>query len=303
MAIEADYLIDRRRLKRRLLLWRIIGVAGVVVAIAAVVSGQFETLRRGEHVARLAVTGVIMDDPDRDEAISRVAKDDSARALIVHINSPGGTVVGGEVLYARLRQVAAVKPVVAVIGELGTSAAYMTAIGTDRIFARDGSITGSIGVILQATDVTGLLDKIGIRPETVKSSPLKAQPNPFETFTPEARAAARDVIMNMYDSFVAMVAERRNLAPAALAPLADGRIFTGRQALANGLIDAIGGEEEARQWLAQTRAVAATLPVRDVEIEDRDQQWFNPLATFFGKSLFSERLTLDGLISLWHLGR
>jgi protease-4 len=302
MAIEADYLIDRRRLKLRLTVWR---VAAVIAVIAAVVfaAGRHHGLSFGPHVARLAISGIIVDDPERDEALALVAEDQRVRALIVHINSPGGTVVGGEALFRQLRQVAAAKPVVAVIGELGTSAAYMTAIASDRIFARDGTITGSIGVILQATDVTGLLDKIGIRPETVKSAPLKAQPNPFEPFTPEAREATREVIMDMYDSFVAMVADRRKMERAQLAPLADGRIFTGRQAVANGLIDAIGGEAEARAWLAEARSIDARLPVREVEFGDRGRPWFDPFATLFGKSQLSERLTLDGLISLWQLGR
>jgi protease-4 len=302
MAIEADYLIDRRRLKRRLALWQLIGLVAVVAAALALAS-RVESLSEEPHVARLAVTGLIVDDPDRNEAIDRVAKDERARALIVRIDSPGGTVVGGENLYARLREVAAVKPVVAVIGELGTSAAYMTAIATDRIFARAGSITGSIGVILQTADVTPLLEKIGIKPETVKSSPLKAQPNPLEPFTPAAREAARALIMNMYDSFVAMVGERRHLGKAELAPLADGRAFTGLQAVSNGLIDAIGGEAEARQWLAQTRDIGADLPVRDVEIGSTSQSWFDSAALLFGKSLFSERLTLDGLLSLWQPAR
>ena len=93
--------------------------------------------------------------------------------MIVRINSPGGTVVGGETLYNRLRQVAEKKPTVAVLGELATSAAYMTAIGSDHIVAHDGTLTGSIGVILQTADLTGLLDKLGIKPETVKSSPTQ----------------------------------------------------------------------------------------------------------------------------------
>jgi protease-4 len=298
MAIEADYLIDRRLLKRRLLIWQGIAVALAILAalaIAARYGGVFER----PHVARLAVTGIIADDPDRDEALAALAEDDNARALIVHINSPGGTVVGGEVLYSRLRQIAAAKPVVAVIGELGTSAAYMTAIASDRIFARDGSLTGSIGVILQAADFSGLLEKVGIRPETVKSSPLKAQPNPLEPFTPEAREATRDVIMNMYDSFVDLVASRRGFDRARLASLADGRVFTGRQAVSNGLIDAIGGEAEARAWLSSARNIDARLPTRDVKIDRRDQKMFDPIALLFGKSQISERLTLDGLISLW----
>lgn len=301
MAGEADYLIDRRRLKATLMRWRVGAVLAVVVALLVVV-GRFDSLVGRQHVSRLTVDGIIFEDVKRDEALEDVADDDSARALIVRINSPGGTVVGGEALYTRLRQVARNKPVVAVIGELGTSAAYMTALGCDRILAREGSLTGSIGVILQATDLTGLFDKVGIKPETVKSSPLKAQPNPFETFTPEARAATRDVVLNMYEMFVAMVGERRELAGDRLKLVADGRVFTGRQAVQNNLIDDIGGEEEARLWLEEAHSVARDLPTRDVAIRVESDSILDLVGGIIGKGYFREGLTLDGLVAIWQPG-
>lgn len=301
MAGEADYLIDRRRLKANLMRWRVGAVLAVVVALLVVV-GRFDSLVERQHVSRLTVDGIIFEDVKRDEALEDVADDDSARALIVRINSPGGTVVGGEALYTRLRQVARNKPVVAVIGELGTSAAYMTALGCDRILAREGSLTGSIGVILQATDLTGLLDKVGIKPETVKSGPLKAQPNPFETFTPEARAVTRDVVLNMYDMFVAMVGERRELDGDRLKLVADGRVFTGRQAVQNNLIDAIGGEEEARLWLEEAHSVGRDLPTRDVAIRVENESILDLVGGVIGKSYFREGLTLDGLVAIWQPG-
>ena len=210
MSIDADWLVDRRRLKRRLTWWQVLAVIAIVAAVIAAV-GRFQAFVKPAHVARLAVDGLIVDDFDRDQALIDVAEDSSAKALIVRINSPGGSVVGGEVLYRRLREVAEKKPVVAVLGELATSAAYMTAIGTDYIVAHDGTLTGSIGVILQTADLTGLLDKLGIKPETVKSSPLKAQPNPLETFTPDARAAIGKVVADVYEMFVGMVQERRQI--------------------------------------------------------------------------------------------
>ena len=263
--------------------------------------GRFEALVERAHVARIDIDGMIVDDADRDQALADVAEDSAAKALIVRINSPGGTVVGGETLYRRLRQVAEKKPVVAVMGELATSAAYMTAIGSDYIVAHDGTLTGSIGVILQTADLTGLLDKLGIKPETVKSSPLKAQPNPLEPFTPEAREATRKVVGDVYEMFVSMVQERRKLSREQVDAVADGSVFTGRQAKANGLVDALGGEREARAWLERdARHRRDRLPVRDVELRGPGEELRDLVGGLVGKALFSERLTLDGVVSVWH---
>jgi signal peptide peptidase SppA, 36K type len=299
MAIDTDFLVDRRRLKRHLTFWRVAAIVLLVVALIAALS-PVETLRARDRVARIAVEGVIVDDRDRDKILAQVAEDDRVKALIVHIDSPGGTVVGGETLYSRLRETARHKPVVAVMGNVATSAAYMAAIGTDRIFGREGTVTGSIGVIMQTADMTGLLAHLGIKPETIKSSPLKAQPNPFETFTPEAREATRLVISDIYDGFVAMVRERRGLDGERLSNVADGRVFSGRQAVTVGLIDQLGGEDEARAWLASARGVDEKLPAVDVELVDPEDRFRDLVGGLIKKTLFSERLSLDGVVSLWH---
>jgi protease-4 len=304
MSLEADQAVDRRRLKRRLSFWR----AAAVIAVAALIvigvthsrGGPFAPLIERAHVERLAVTGVISEDPARSAALTEVLKDDRVKALIVDINSPGGTVVGSEELFRELRKISAKKPVVAVMGTLAASGGYMTALGADHIIAREGTITGSIGVIMQSADVTGLLKKLGIEPEAIKSAPLKAVPSPLEPLTPEGRAATKAVVMDMYDMFVGMVAERRNLAPDEAKRLADGRVYTGRQAVALKLIDEIGGEEEARAWLASARGVPAALPVRDVRIDRASPGVIGLAGEWIGKALFSERLTLDGLVALWH---
>jgi protease IV len=299
MSLEADYVVDRRRLKRRLLFWRILALA--VIGVAAVTTlANIDDLADGDHIARLNVSGIIVDDFDRERALSDLKSDEDVHALIVRIDSPGGTVVGGESLYHQLKEIGDEKPVVAVMGSTATSAGYMTALAADHLIARQGSLTGSIGVLLQTADMTGLLDKIGVKPETIKSGPLKAQPNPMEPFSPEARAATKEVVMDMYDMFVDMVAERRQMSPGDVRILADGRVFTGRQALANGLIDAIGSEAEAVDWLEKSKKIQIGLPVHDVEIERPTQGWRQFFNGMVGKTLFSERLRLDGLISLWH---
>jgi protease-4 len=218
----------------------------------------------------------------------------------VRIDSPGGTVVGGESLYRNLRKVAESKPVVATIGQMGTSAGYMTALGADHIVARSGTLTGSIGVILQTADVTSLLEKLGVKPQTIKSRPLKAQPNPFEPMTDEVREATRAVVLDTFELFVDLVAESRQMPRDRVLELADGRMFTGRQARVAGLVDELGGEGEARRWLEETHAIAADLPVRDVSIDYDSDIWRDLVQKALGKALFSERLRLDGLISVWH---
>ncbi len=299
MSMDADRIMDRRRLKRSLTFWRVIGILAIV-AVGAVATARFDVLPSKPYVAHLEVEGLILDDPDRNDRLADLAEDEDVRALIVSINSPGGTFVGGENLFYGLRLIAEEKPVVAVMGNTGTSAAYMAALGADRIYAREGSITGSIGVILQTADVSGLLEKLGVKPETVKSDPLKAQPNPMEPFSPEARQMIEGVIADLHDIFVSLVSDRRTMEKDGARQLADGRVFSGRQALDAGLIDAIGGHRDARNWLSENEGVGASLPVKDVTPHDELEDWHDMFVTIFGKALFSERLRLDGILALWH---
>ncbi len=299
MTLDADQVIDRRRLKRGLVFWRVAAVVAIVAAIVAVVGRGGVPFAR-DYVARLEVSGFILDDPWRERALADLAGDSRARALLVRIDSPGGTMVGAETLFGALRHVAERMPVVAIMGELSTSAAYFVTLGANHIVGRAGTLTGSIGVILQSADITGLLDKLGVKPEIVKSRPLKAQPNPFEPFSPEAREVTRTVILDLHELFVQTVAERRALAPEQVALLADGRIFSGRQAQAHGLIDVLGGEAEARAWLHEVHDIPVTLPTQEVSIGGETRFLDGIVEGVFGKTLFSERLMLDGLVSLWH---
>ncbi|MCH7864678.1 MAG: signal peptide peptidase SppA [Proteobacteria bacterium] len=299
MTLDADQIIERRRLKRRLTFWRVLGVGALVAAVVAV-AGRFDLVGEDDHVARFVIAGIIFDDQAQQDALDGIADNDKAKALMVKIDSPGGTFVGGEALYQTLRRVAKKKPVVALMGTTATSAGYMTALGSDHIVARASSLTGSIGVIMQTADFTGLLEKLGIKPEVVKSGPLKAQPNPLEPFTPEARKATEVVIQDFYNMFVDLVAERRSLPRDKVLALADGRVFSGRQAKEVGLVDALGSEPEARKWLAETHEISDSLPVKEVKTKHGDEPWRDLFDSIMGKVLFSERLRLDGVISLWH---
>ncbi|MDV7339939.1 signal peptide peptidase SppA [Terasakiella sp. A23] len=301
MTFSSDHILDRIRLKRRLRIWQGIGVLAVVSALVAI-GARLDIFGHQDHIARLWVEGVIQDDIERDELIAELGDDDSVKAVIVRINSPGGTVVGGEALYKNLRSLASKKPVVAVMGEVAASAGYMTAIAADHIVAREGTITGSIGVLMQSVNVTGLLDKVGVKPIVVKSAPLKAAPNPLEEVTPEALKATEVVILDMYHMFLGMVAERRNLAIDDARKLADGRIFTGRQAKQAGLVDETGSESQAIKWLQDEKKVTKGLEVFDA-LYGEEEFWGHAesalIRSFFDKTLISEGLRLDGLVSVW----
>ena len=300
MALESDLLIDRRRLKRRLSLWRaaavLLAAGGLVLALAR--GGEAPLLGRG-HVARLPVEGFIGDDRDVVEAIDKLAKDGSARALIVDVDSPGGSVGGGEMLHAALNRLRASKPVVTVMRGTAASAGYMAAIAADRVFAREATVTGSIGVLLQSVDASDLLSRIGIAPVVIASGPLKAQPNPLLPLSPEAREHLERVIGDMHEQFVAKVVAGRNLPEPQVRALADGRVLTGRQALAAGLVDAIGGEREARAWLAAERGVPEDLPLRAVETRGVSERIFGAALGGLAKTLASEWLGVDGFRLLW----
>ncbi len=269
MALDPDLLLDRRRLKRRLGLWRalaVVAVLGALALLAPVPEGAGQLVAGSPHVARLKLEGFIADDARLLRELDRARENASVRALIVAVDSPGGSVSGGEAFHraiTRLRE--AGKPVVAVMGGTAASAGYMVALPAERIFAREATVTGSIGVILQSFDGSDLLSRLGVRPEVVASGPLKDQPSPFRPLTPEGRAALDAVVQDLYGQFVGMVAQARGLPEDRVRELADGRIVTGRQAVRLGLVDAIGGEAEARRWLAESKGVPAELRTRDLD--------------------------------------
>ncbi len=301
--LDADALLERRRLKRRLILWRALFVVAVLGMVLVAVEGtDSDGMFAGDRIARLEVNGVIAEDPGLDRALANLAKDDHVKAVIVRINSPGGTTFGGETLYTGLRRVAQHKPVVAVIGTLGASAGYLIALAGDRIFARETSLTGSIGVILQTAEFSKLMEKLGVSAESITSGPLKDQPSPFRKLSPEGRQSLQQTIDGTYSWFVSLVSDRRKLPREAVLQVADGRVLTGRAALDDKLIDELGGETEALAWLASARGIDAHLPVRRVKVEDASG-WLGEASSSIRKIVLSERLTLDGLVSLWHPDR
>jgi protease-4 len=315
MPNTADEIIDRRRLRRKLTFWRVAALAIAAIAIAAAAfsmfSGQFGAVAR-DHIAKVRIEGTITEDEELLERLRAIQKSRTVKGVILAVDSPGGTTAGGEAIYDAVRKLAAEKPVVAQVGTLAASAGYMISSASDHIVARQSSIVGSIGVLFQFPDVTGLMDKIGVKLEGVKSSPLKAEPSPFSPTTEEERAMIRSLVMDSYDWFVGLVEERRPLSRAEVLALADGSIFTGRQALDNKLIDALGGEDEVRAWL-EGKGVSKDLKVVEWKPDRGAEAWLTgsaaartlsrllgfPAGTDILSELGADRIFLDGLVSVW----
>ncbi|WP_353643538.1 signal peptide peptidase SppA [Mesorhizobium sp. WSM2239] len=317
MAHRADDLIDRRRLRRKLTFWRIAALviaALAIVAASAWIYGDEFGGTAVDHIAKVKIEGTITEDQDLLENLEDVRKSSTVKGVILSIDSPGGTTAGGEAIFDAVRLLAAEKPVVAQVGTLAASAGYMIASASDHIVARQSSIVGSIGVLVQFPDLTGLMDKLGIGLEEIKSSPLKAEPSPFNPTTEEERAMLRAMILDSYDWFVDLVDDRRPLSRAEVLALADGSVFTGRQALQRKLVDSLGGEREAANWLA-TKGVSPDLRVIEWEPKEEGSLLFlgSSLAEMAGRALGlpghggefirkigADRLFLDGLVSVWH---
>jgi protease-4 len=299
MTLETDLFLDRRRLKRRLVTWRVIAILAVLLAVLAVIGRAGFQMPGHRYVAVLHVNGIITDDEKRVRAVSRLARDPDVAALMVEIDSPGGSVAGGEALHDAIARVAAVKPVVTVMGGTAASAGYMIAVPAARIFARNATITGSIGVIMEAPEFSGLLDKLGIDVQTLVSGPLKGQPSFSAPMTQAGHAALQSLLMDLYDQFVGMVAEGRHMSVDDVTKLADGRAYTGRQAIGLHLVDQIGGEDDARAWLASVHGISTSLPSQDVHVRKTGVSLFGIRLSGLANLLFSQTVPLDGAVALW----
>jgi protease-4 len=251
------------------------------------------------HIARVNIDGVIMDETKREQVLHDIAEDDTVKAVIVRIDSPGGTVVGSEIIYKGLRKIAEDKPVVAVISSMGASGGYIAALGADRIYARDNSLTGSIGVIFQSPEFSKLMGTIGVNMNEVKSAPLKGGPSPFAPMSDDMRQSIKVMVDDAFDWFKGIVVERRKLTPEELAAVSDGRVFSGRQAIPLKLVDALGGEQDAIDWLEKDRKISKDLPVVDADKEREFPFMAKAMALVFGDTRLADRLSLDGVLALW----
>ena len=297
MALEPDLILDRSRLKRRLVTWQIISILAVMAAIFALTArhtARFATA----HIERYRITGLIGNGTEIEKDLDRLGADDSVSAILLHLDTPGGEVSGGEGIHEAVQHLAAKKPVVSVMDGTAASAGYMIAVAAPHIVARESTITGSIGVILETTNVGGLLDKLGVTVDPLVSGPLKGQPSFDKPLSPAGRQVLQAMVGDLFDQFVGIVAQGRHMDPARVRSLADGRAYTGRQARALGLVDEIGGDREAQLWLENTGKVK-----RDLEVTEPDRRgWTARMTADSVTSIVTsalQSLRIDGAWAVW----
>jgi len=323
MSYEADLIVDRRRMRRKLTFWRVSATllaAAVVIALAVFATpGGRSALTGRDAIARVTIEGLIISNAERVRALDRLGRS-SAKAVIIHVNSPGGTTAGSEQLYDALTRLKAKKPLVVVVDGLCASGAYITALAADHIIAQSTSLVGSIGVLVQYPNFADLMKTVGVKVEEVKSSPLKASPNGFEPTSPEARAALDELVKDSYAWFKDLVKTRRGMDDPTLEKVADGRVFTGRQAVPLKLVDELGDETAAVAWLATEKKISADTPVRYYRLAPRfsDMNFLRLAASVTleavgldglaqriaatGTIAAVDRLGLEGLLALWQPG-
>ncbi|CAN1487272.1 SppA Periplasmic serine proteases (ClpP class) [Rhabdaerophilaceae bacterium] len=319
MSLASDMMVDRRRLRRQLTFWRVAAILALIggIVTTGLLLTQDRVGKTQAHIARMQIEGLITGKQETLDLIQDIEKS-SASAVVLRISSGGGTTSGSEALYNEVRRLAAKKPVVAVIDGVGASGAYMTALGADRILANGSAIVGSIGVIAQIPNISKLLDTVGVKVESVRSSPLKAMPSGVEPTTSEARTALELTVNDTYRWFRELVGDRRKLEGEALANVTDGRVFTGRQSVELKLIDALGSERDAIAWLEAEKGITKNLVVREYKVRSQRRGFpgfsaLHQVARLIGLPVpesvdaASERVlgafALDGLVSVWQPGR
>ena len=262
MSIEAEFFEQaKKRARRNGFLFALFLIALALITVI-ILNSVFEYDKKVPHIARIKIEGPIFDDFGLNRLIYKLASDQNVKAVIVHINSPGGSVVGAESTFVALSQLSEEKPSAAVLGETATSGGYLIAVATDQIISRSNTLTGSIGVVLQYPDLSKLLKNIGIDIKTLRSSDLKASINYFEKPTTKAIEEHEQVIYETFLWFKKLVAQKRKLTDINLEKVSQGGIFTGRKAKELGLVDLIGGEREAVKYLEEKINIKA-IPLVD----------------------------------------
>ena len=309
MTPDAELIVDRRRLKRRVTFWRVAAVLLAALGLAALFWTSDGFSKFENHIARVNIDGLITGDQKTLDLFKQLSESSTVKAVILRIDSPGGTTSGSEALYEAIRKVAREKPVVAVMDTVAASGGYITAIAADHIVARGNTITGSIGVIFSFPEISKLLDTLGIRMEEIKSGELKAEPTPYKPASDKVRQVSAELVQDSFVWFTGLVAERRKLPPERVKILADGRVYTGRQAVEVRLVDEIGGEDKAVAWLEREKKIAAGTEVVDWELPvnaDPSGLGFSIADSVLkaiglsGLRQKAEIAKLDGLLVLWH---
>lgn len=273
---EFYFILQLDRSRRR---WRWLATLFFIVLVVWGFSAAAPSFEQAEHtgagpsIARVDVIGFIDENLHHQQVLQNIADDESTKALMVYLDSSGGTLTGGLSLFHALRAVAAKKPVVVYMGTTAASAAYMAAIGADYIVANEATLTGSVGVFLPMVDASDLAAKVGIKADDVASGSFKNVPSPLVPRTASQTEYLHHLVKGMETVFAKYVQERRQLPPETMQLLADGRAVIGTEAVGLKLVDATGTFTTAREWLASNHNLPLTIPTHAVDLDEKGD-WF-----------------------------
>ena len=296
--MKKNDLLDQFYKKRKSIMLR---VFFSIVLILALITVSLELSKEDEFIAKIYIEGIIHDRKDLIEQIDALADNQNVKGLITIVNSPGGTYVASKELYDSIKILSKTIPTVVYMKEMATSGGYLASLSSDRIYSNAGTITGSVGVILQTADISVLLDKIGINPVIVKSGELKAVPNPAEKVDDYKLRYLEDVIKKMQIEFLNIVREDRNVTESIIQVVADGRILTGREAKKLKLIDDIGNERDALNWLKKEADVKDDIKIKDLSSQKNlenilDLSFFKKKINYFNQNFY------NGFFAIWMPG-
>jgi protease-4 len=233
----------------------ILGLFLLLIVVSILLVMLQKTIPIGDRVALIRIEGVITDSRETTEELKEYVKNPSIKAIVLRIDSPGGAVAPSQEIYEEVRKAVAKKKVLVSMGSVAASGGYYIASPATRIIANPGTLTGSIGVIMEIPNIEGLMNKLGIKTEVVKSGKHKDIASIFRGIGKEEREILQGVLDNVHTQFIKAVAEGRKMLPSDVEKIADGRVFTGEQALKAGLIDELGNLEDAVQAAAKLSGI------------------------------------------------
>ncbi len=233
----------------------ILGLFLLLIVVSILLVMLQKTIPIGDRVALIRIEGVITDSRETTEELKEYVKNPSIKAIVLRVDSPGGAVAPSQEIYEEVRKAVAKKKVLVSMGSVAASGGYYIASPATRIIANPGTLTGSIGVIMEIPNIEGLMNKLGIKTEVVKSGKHKDIASIFRGIGKEEREILQGVLDNVHTQFIKAVAEGRKMLPSDVEKIADGRVFTGEQALKAGLIDELGNLEDTVQAAAKLSGI------------------------------------------------
>lgn len=262
-----ELLLERGKLNNKILLLKGTLMLLLICIVGYLYSSKNPTNpdKKPDYLGLIKIENEIFEDSKFDKMLDDIEKSNSIKGLVIQINSPGGSSGASEKIYHKLSLIRKKIPIVSSISSLGASGAYLIALSSDRIFAQNMSLTGSIGVVMQTAEIVELAEKLGIKFKNYKSSEFKAAPSPMEVSSPQVDKAIMDIISDSHSYFIELVALNRKIDNNEAAKLADGRIYTGRQAVSNKLVDEIGTLENAIEWIKKEKNLDNNIELREIE--------------------------------------